>query len=76
MPTCDNKSVSLGMKALKYSCMILLSVFISCDSDDDDDHDHDHDPNWSYRLQQPQDPPQQQDIRLTAQRPPLVQHAS
>jgi hypothetical protein len=60
------------MKALKYSCMILLSIFISCDGDDDDD---DHDPNWSYRLQQPQ-PPQQQDVRLTLERPMLVHDAS
>lgn len=41
------------MNALKYSFMILLSVFISC-SDDDDDDNHHHDPNWSYRLQAPQ----------------------
>jgi hypothetical protein len=39
------------MNALKYSFMILLSVFISCSDDDDDHH---HDPNWSYRLQAPQ----------------------
>jgi hypothetical protein len=60
------------MNALKYSCMILLSVFISCSSDDDDDYHH-HDPNWSYRQQEPQ---QQQDVRLTSEQLTLVHDAS
>jgi hypothetical protein len=63
------------MKALKYSCMILLSVFISCSSDDDDDHHHDE-PNWVRHSPQRQDPPQKQDMRLTLQRSPFVQNAS
>jgi hypothetical protein len=45
------------MKALKYSCMILLSVFISCSSDDDDDNHHDE-PNW-VRHVLPQPVPQE-----------------
>jgi hypothetical protein len=46
------------MNALKYSCMILLSVFISCSSDDNDDHHHDE-PNWVQHSPPRQTPPQE-----------------
>lgn len=63
----------MPVNALKYFCMILLSVFVSCDSDDDDNHDE---PNWVHNLPQQQYQPQQQDVYLTPQKSPFVQHAS